>query len=116
LSDRALNLISVLETGAPIAALGHRRSQGIKDLAHGAAAPLPERVHHHAVVAHLGSNQMSPASLLIGDGMVHRDSAAGHAPRSDSVTVIDIPGVGHLTLLDHAQVTALLRRISEALP
>ncbi len=109
-SDFALRAASRWPTAAPIANLGHFRSQGIKDLARGYAGSLPEDINHHAVVAHLGTPG-SPIGGTLGDGLVPPRSAAGRSPNGKSVTVTRLFDTGHNALLDHDEVAALLARI-----
>jgi pimeloyl-ACP methyl ester carboxylesterase len=109
-SDFALRAASRWPTAAPIANLGHFRSQGIKDLARGYAGSLPDDIHHHAVVANLGTPG-SPIGGTLGDGLVPPRSAAGRSPNGKSVTVTQLFDTGHNALLDHDEVAALLARI-----
>ncbi len=113
-SDLALRTIALSETAAPVVELGHHRSRGIKDLAEGWHSALPADVRHHAIAAYLGGSPDSPVAVLLGDGLVRPDSAAGRSSQSDSVTVIALGGTNHNALLDHADVRAILERVVAA--
>ncbi len=105
----ALRLGQLSDVARPIIALGDQRSVGIKDLGDGVRLSMPERVRHHAVVASLGSHPQHPASLLLGDGIIPQRSARGHGALTGTRTIIEVNETGHLHLLDHPNVTDLLR-------
>lgn len=106
---RALAVAAGFPVTAPFAALGDERSVGIKDLAHGdVAEPHPE-VQWHVVAAHLGGPAVSGR---LGDGLVWADSAFA-VPRESTAQQLLIGDAGHLALLDHPEVAALVRGVLE---
>jgi hypothetical protein len=112
-SDFALRAAATCPSAAPIVNLGHFRSQGIKDLAEGFDAPLPDSIRHHAVIARLGAPG-SPQGAVLGDGLVPTASAAGRNPNGESVTVTELCDTGHNALLDQDDVAELLKGVIRA--
>lgn len=94
---------------APFARISGLRSEGITDLRHGSARPLPADVPCFAVAGSLGRGP-------IGDGLVTVASALGRHP--DAALDLGIPaertllveGVGHLELLSSRVVADQLNR------
>ncbi len=138
--ERAGNWVDILLGATPyaypFARLGKVRSAGITDLRHGnvldedwvgadrfvhradrrSPCPLPPDVHCFAVAGSLGAQQDDIAGRLVGDGLVPLDSALGRHP--DPRRALDFApdhqwfgyGIGHLDLLNHADVYARLRQ------
>lgn len=81
------------------------RSPGIRDLTRGQVddLALADRMPHarHAFVT---AGLAAPFHVLVGDGLVHRASAAAPASDHPNVVVRHHPGVGHLRLLNHPAV------------
>jgi pimeloyl-ACP methyl ester carboxylesterase len=113
----ALNLSSVTK---PLARIADARSQGIKDLRHGskkkprAKAPVPPALR--LVFATLGDEgdriggmTSSWIGKLFGDGLVRAGSAADEGASGD-VQRVELAGLGHMALLNHPRVYAVLRR------
>jgi hypothetical protein len=118
--------LGVSPYSAPLARLGMLRSAGITDLRYGnlcaadwrereraagdcrAAVPLPAGVDCYAVAGRLGPGP-------IGDGLVPVASALGRHPDPrkrlafPAVNCFVGDGLGHIDLLDHAEVYARLR-------
>jgi pimeloyl-ACP methyl ester carboxylesterase len=116
LATAALNLSSVTQ---PLARIAEARSQGIKDLRHGlkkrphAKAPVPPALR--LAFATLGNDggeagAMSGAWVgkLLGDGLVRAGSAADEGAGGD-VQRVELAGLGHMALLNHPRVYAVLR-------
>ncbi|MFO0750287.1 MAG: alpha/beta hydrolase, partial [Myxococcota bacterium] len=140
--ERSGNIVTtVLGVSAytgPIGRLSKLRSAGITDLRHGAVeapasshdrfghgpdarrpVPLPPSVACYAIAASLTSSRLTSP---LGDGLVPVESALGRHP--DARLSLGIPdarchvahGLGHLDLLDHADVYAhLVKFLSEPL-
>jgi hypothetical protein len=107
---------------APFTRIGKLRSAGITDLRHGTLTtgahrfvPLPPGVKCYAAAATLGTRRSVLSERLVGDGLVPLDSALGR--HSDPARTLAIPrsrqwigyGMGHLELLNRAEVYARLR-------
>jgi hypothetical protein len=121
---------------APFARLGKGRSAGITDLRFGNLLdedwtsrdrfargpddpqhlPLPEHVRCHAAAASLAARSSGPKQRLVGDGLVSLDSALGR--HRDPARTLRFGqarqwvghGMGHLDLLNRAEVYAQLLR------
>ncbi len=120
LAASALQLSTVTQ---PVGRLADARSQGIKDLRRGlkraAAAtsvPVPTPIPAPAlrlVFATLGdATDSMPGSLLgkvFGDGLVLAGSATDVGIEGD-VERVEVAGLGHMSLLNHPRVYAVLRR------
>jgi pimeloyl-ACP methyl ester carboxylesterase len=112
LATAALNVSKVTQ---PLGRMANARSQGIKDLRHGlrgtplAFAPPAIRL----VFATLGDESDTTLGPLIGkmfgDGLVMASSAADHQAPGD-VQRVEVAGLGHMGLLNHPRVYALIRR------
>jgi pimeloyl-ACP methyl ester carboxylesterase len=136
IADRALRALRRSQVAGPIAALGDRRSAGIKDLRYGAIlpehwggrhpdhqpadttshVPLRPGVRHHAVAGMLGRTPEGVPARLFGDGMVPVASAMGRAGAAEEVVVRAIPGADHWSLPDHPAVAELLAAITDSRP
>jgi pimeloyl-ACP methyl ester carboxylesterase len=107
---------------APFTRLGKQRSAGITSLRHGTitdgphrCVPLPAGIKCYAAAATLGSKRDLLAERLVGDGLVPLDSALGR--HRDPARTLAFPkqhqwvghGIGHLELLNRAEVYAQLR-------
>lgn len=124
----ALTGLQQFRESGPIAVLGNKRAQGIKDLRFGALLPehwdgrhpdevlqaafprveLPSGVRQHMVVASLGQ----PGSLLgrlVGDGLVRHSSAVGGGR-----IVHVLHATGHMRLLDDPRVADILAEVAAA--
>ncbi len=122
------------ERTAPVASAVRRRSVGTKDLRHGNLVeedwlghdpddvrnrridiPLRPGIRHLAVVAVLGADPDGMLGAALGDGMVTRSSARGQRRGHDSgrryadEDVVVLGSLGHLALLNHPEVYAVLR-------
>ena len=118
---------------AAFARLAVKRSMGIADLRHGSLlasdsptlshgrdtrqpVPLPEGVACHAIAASLGGQVGDLKDTLLGDGLVPVDSALGRHAQARRCLAFDTDrqwighGMGHLDLLDRAEVYAQLQR------
>jgi pimeloyl-ACP methyl ester carboxylesterase len=113
----ALNLSGVTK---PLARIADARSQGIKDLRHGlnkkphAKAPAPPALR--LLFATLGNDVDDAGGMsgswvgkLLGDGLVRAGSAADEGAIGD-VQRVELAGLGHMALLNHPRVYAVLRR------
>jgi pimeloyl-ACP methyl ester carboxylesterase len=134
LASRILVALRRSSLAGPIAALGDRRSAGIKDLRYGAIldehwggrhpddqpvdttwhVPLPPGVRHHAVVGMLGETPKDVPARLFGDGLVPVGSATGRAGAGEDVVVRLIPSADHWSLLDHPDVVELMRTVARS--
>jgi pimeloyl-ACP methyl ester carboxylesterase len=98
----------------PLAAALNSRSAGIKDLRRGDVAethvPLAAGVRHHAVVATLGPEPESLASVALGDLLVRHGSACGQgcegreALAFEPDDLVHLPSANHFDLLCHPVV------------
>ncbi|MDE2628261.1 MAG: hypothetical protein KGL99_14000 [Burkholderiales bacterium] len=112
LAAGALNLSKLTR---PLGRMADARSQGIKDLRHGLQrarrAPKPPALR--LVFASLGDASDSAWGSLIGktfgDGLVPTASAADAGDTGD-VERVQIAGLGHMGLLNHPRVYAVIRR------
>jgi pimeloyl-ACP methyl ester carboxylesterase len=134
--ERAGNWIDVVlgatPYAAPLARLGKLRSAGITDLRHGNLldedwtghdrftrqgdprrhVPLPTDVRCHAVATHLGERLEGSKARIVGDGLVHVDSALGRHADPARCLAFDPSrqwigeGIGHLELVSHPRVRA----------
>jgi pimeloyl-ACP methyl ester carboxylesterase len=108
----ALNVSKVTQ---PLGRIASARSQGIKDLRHGlkgkAKSLAPPALRF--VFATLGDESDTTMGPLIGkmfgDGLVMASSAADHGAGGD-VQRVEVTGLGHMGLLNHPRVYALIRR------
>lgn len=109
-SDRALRALALSPTAAPIAELGHTRSQGIKDLGPGIAHDVPANIRHHAIVAMVGESHEALSSVALGDGIVPVSSAQ-HRRTDPAASTTHLPVTTHLDLLDDVTVATVLDRV-----
>jgi pimeloyl-ACP methyl ester carboxylesterase len=108
---------------APFTRLGKQRSAGITSLRHGTitdgahrCVPLPAGIKCYAAAATLGAKRDLLAERLVGDGLVPLDSALGR--HKDPAQTLAFPkqrqwvghGIGHLELLNRAEVYAQLKQ------
>jgi pimeloyl-ACP methyl ester carboxylesterase len=111
-ANAALNVSKVTQ---PLGRIAGARSQGIKDLRHGlkgkAKSLAPPALRF--VFATLGDESdttMGPLiGKMLGDGLVMASSAADHDASGD-VQRVEVAGLGHMGLLNHPRVYALIRR------
>jgi hypothetical protein len=99
----------------PLGRIANARSQGIRDLRHGlkrAATPLAQPALR-LIFATLGDPTDSALGTLIGktfgDGLVRAGSAADEGRQGD-VQRVEVAGLGHMGLLNHPRVYAVIRR------
>jgi pimeloyl-ACP methyl ester carboxylesterase len=104
----------------PLGRIANARSQGVKDLRHGpsglkgrgATRALPATLALRFVSATLGDESDSVLGPLIGklfgDGLV-RGSSASDTGLAGDVQRVEIKGIGHMALLNHPRVYAVLR-------
>ena len=77
--------------------------------------PLPEGIVHHAIAATLSPQPGAIIGKLLGDGVVHPSSGTGRHREPERCLEFDADKVrifydtGHLSLLDHPQVSVTLR-------
>jgi len=120
LAAAALNLT---DTTRPLAHIANARSAGIKGLRHGLkgkrgsaarSAPPMQPLALKLVFGSLGDEGDATAmgaliARVVGDGMVQPPSAAASQLEGD-VERCAVPGLGHMALLSHPRVYALIRR------
>ena len=112
LAAGALNLSKVTR---PLGRIADARSQGIKDLRHGLKRALepPKSPALRLVFATLGEVSDSAMGSLIGktfgDGLVLAGSAADEGD-AGNVERVEVAGLGHMGLLNHPRVYAVIRR------
>ena len=120
LGELASAALMVSDVTRPLGRLADSRSQGVKDLragldgpAHRTPRPDDVMVPLRLVYATLGDESdalMGPLiGKLLGDGLVHAGSAADDGLTGD-VQRVEIAGLGHMGLLNHLRVYALIRR------
>ena len=104
----------------PLGRIADARSQGVKDLRKGMRLPEQRSTHPEAlavpvrlVYATLGDDAGSAGGKLMGklfgDGLVHPGSASDDGLTGD-VERVEVTGLGHMGLLNHPRVYALIRR------
>ncbi len=122
----AASALGVSKVTQPLERVANARSQGIKDLRHGrrgknGAAPVPGA---SAVPLRFIAGSLADASdgvvasmvgNLLGDGLVTRRSASDDGLAGD-VERVELPGIGHMTLLNHPRVYAQIRAWLGAAP
>ncbi|MEY4564408.1 MAG: hypothetical protein RLZZ618_3685 [Pseudomonadota bacterium] len=115
LGHLASEVMSLFDTTRPLHELTDLRSRGVKDLRHGVAgeaiqlATLPVRWVSGSLA---GENDGAWGALLnrvLGDGLVPQASAADVGVPGPLVERVELAGLGHLDLLNHPRVYALLR-------
>ncbi len=120
--------LAVSEVTQPLSRIANARSQGIKDLRHGrggvgerderdergiaARADVGPEIPLRLVVGSLAGASSSALGKLagkwLGDGLVSQGSAADDGLVGD-VQRVELPGLGHMTLLNHPRVYEALR-------
>ena len=114
LTSVALDVSNVTQ---PLARIANARSQGIKDLRRGRASPkvaataaadIPLRLIVGGLADASSSAVGQAFGRLLGDGLVSRHSAADDGLTGD-VQRVELPGLGHMALLNHPRVYAALR-------
>jgi len=109
--------LGVSKVTQPLGRIANARSQGIKDLRHGlkgrgAAPAVPATLSLRFISATLGDETDSVMGPLIGklfgDGLVRSGSASDEGLGGD-VQRAEIKGIGHMALLNHPRVYAVLR-------
>ena len=107
--------LNAAEVTRPLARIANARSRGIKDLRGGLKGkPVPAKAPGlRMVFGTLGDEAGSGASALVGkllgDGLVMPGSAADDGLGGD-VERVELAGLGHMSLLNHPRVYAVLRR------
>jgi pimeloyl-ACP methyl ester carboxylesterase len=106
----ALNLSNVTQ---PLGTMADARSQGIKDLRHGLRGKKrrPEGLALRLVAGSLAdeADAMGPmVGSVLGDGLVTTTSASDESLTGD-VQRVALAGLGHMALLNHPRVYALVR-------
>jgi pimeloyl-ACP methyl ester carboxylesterase len=114
--------LSISEVTRPLARLANARSRGIKDLRRGlkdaprqAAPPALRLVFATIGDASDPSGMHSLAGQLFGDGLVRAGSAADEGAPGD-VQRVELAGLGHMNLLNHPRVYAVMREWLGAAP
>ena len=115
LGQLATAALNVTDVTRPLARVANARSQGIKDLRKGLKgkpqSPQPPALR--LVFGTLGdeadSGMGSLVGKLLGDGLVMPGSAADDGLGGD-VERVELAGLGHMSLLNHPRVYAVLRR------
>ncbi len=114
-------LLSHLPETAPLARPLKLRSRGVRDLRDGritegdgwVEVPFLEHARHYFVAGSLTRDPGHPAGRAFGDGLVRHASASGHGRRRrvplGSGTGVHLGGIGHLALLNHAEVYLILK-------
>ncbi|HEY0858595.1 MAG TPA: hypothetical protein VGE16_16135 [Albitalea sp.] len=109
LATLALGLSRVTQ---PLKQIAEARSRGIKDLRHGLPAEEPALdIPLRLIAGSLSgkhANSTGLAGAMFGDGLVMPGSASDRA-RSGDVQRVELRGLGHMTLLNHPRVYAVLR-------
>ena len=112
LAAAALNVSDVTR---PLGRIVDARSRGIKDLRRGlqSAPRASDEPALRLVFGTLGDEDgagLAPlVGSLFGDGLVHAGSAADNAAIGD-VQRVELAGLGHMSLLNHPRVYAVIRR------
>ena len=106
--------LAVSEVTRPLARIANSRSRGIKDLRHGlkGAPPAPAAPALRLVFGSLGDEGGGGIGPLLGelfgDGLVRADSATDGDLAGD-VERVELAGLGHMSLLNHPRVYAVIR-------
>ncbi|HJV62221.1 MAG TPA: hypothetical protein VJ743_14830 [Albitalea sp.] len=105
--------MGVSEVTRPLARLADSRSRGVKDLRHGlgaaaTSAAIPLRLVSGSLAGESGGLAGRLVDRALGDGLVRHPSAADHGLGGD-VQRAELRGVGHMGLLRHPKVYALIR-------
>ena len=106
--------LGMFDVTQPLGRIADVRSTGIKDLRHGVAgqAAAPGKLALRFVAGSLADEAHGPAGALVGkllgDGLVRSASASDEGLDGD-VERVELAGIGHMALLNHPRVYALLR-------
>ncbi|PHV11417.1 lipase family alpha/beta hydrolase [Chitinimonas sp. BJB300] len=102
------------QVSSPLAILAEQRSQGVQDLRNGLldpdsgqTQPLLPGVPYRFVAASLLPSLQHPTAQMLGDGMVPLASASDPGLEGD-IEVVQLAGIGHMGLLKHPKVYAVL--------
>jgi pimeloyl-ACP methyl ester carboxylesterase len=112
LAAAALNVADVTR---PLGRIADARSRGIKDMRRGLrdAPRAPDEPALRLVFGTLGNAEGtglgSLVGSLLGDGLVRAGNAADDAATGD-VQRVELAGLGHMSLLNHPRVYAVIRR------
>jgi len=115
LGQLATAVLNVSEVTKPLARIANARSQGIKDLRgglKGKAKPMRApalRLAFGTLGDEADTGMGSLIGKLFGDGLVMPGSAADDGLAGD-VQRVELAGLGHMGLLNHPRVYAVLRR------
>ena len=103
----ALNLSNVTQ---PLGRIANARSQGVKDLRHGLRGQnrRVECLALRLVAGSLADEADAVMGVVLGDGLVTTRSASDASLVGD-VQRAELPGLGHMALLNHPRVYALIR-------
>jgi pimeloyl-ACP methyl ester carboxylesterase len=104
--------LGVSDVTRPLQTLADSRSQGVKDLRRGLPALAQVRPPLRLVAGSLGKESTAGGHLVrrvLGDGLVTTRSALDARELGD-VERAEVPGLGHMALLNHPRVYALLRQ------
>jgi pimeloyl-ACP methyl ester carboxylesterase len=102
--------LGVSEVTRPLQTLANGRSQGVKDLRRGLAVLTRPRPPLRLVAGSLTQESTAGGSAVrrvLGDGLVTTRSALD-ARETGDVERAELPGLGHMALLNHPRVYALL--------
>ena len=104
--------LNAMQVTRPLARIAEARSRGIKDLRHGLARSALSSPALRLVFGTLGDDEEaglgSLIGKLVGDGLVMPASAADAGLDGD-VERVELAGLGHMSLLNHPRVYAVLR-------
>lgn len=104
--------LGVSDVTRPLQTLADSRSQGVKDLRRGLPALAQARPPLRLMAGSLGQESTAGGHLVrrvLGDGLVTTRSALD-AREAGDVERAEVPGLGHMALLNHPRVYALLRQ------
>jgi pimeloyl-ACP methyl ester carboxylesterase len=109
----AASALNAVDVTRPLGRLADARSRGIKDLRRGIAHQAPSSPALRMVFGRLGDEADAGFGTLIGkvlgDGLVMPASATDAGLPGD-VERVELAGLGHMGLLNHPRVYAVLRR------
>lgn len=104
--------LGVSDVTRPLQTLADTRSQGVKDLRRGLVEPTPPGPPLRLVAGSLKPESTLAGHVVrrvLGDGLVTVRSALD-AREAGDVQRAEVPGLGHMALLNHPRVYALLRQ------
>jgi pimeloyl-ACP methyl ester carboxylesterase len=104
--------LGVSEVTRPLQTLANARSRGVRDLRRGLAEPTHPEPALRLVAGSLGQAASAGGRMLraaLGDGLVTVRSALDERVSGD-VQRAELPGLGHMALLNHPRVYLLLRQ------